>query len=204
MGVGDYTFPAPPSSWSDAAITVTIPGDAVAIGLATGQLTVTRTNGRASLTGVTVTVGEPGGMVWRVGPTQRSTVDPGGGRPGGNGDLILVDPGTYHENVIVYKPVRIQGAGAWSTVINAMHYPGDALQAWRRSWRSSPIRPASSPDGRPCIGLLEGQDEVQPLFLGQEGPGFLVVPAPGRFNRACGRGSMGSRSVERISAAGSS
>jgi hypothetical protein len=181
--VGNYQFPASAVAWSDAAITVTVPGDAVANGLATGQLRVVRTNGRTSLTGVTVTVGAPGGNVWRVGPTQAIQTIQAAVDLASNGDLILVDPGTYHENVIVYKRVRVQGAGAWSTVINAIHYPGDALQAWRTkiAQLGDPgcVLPA---DGLPCIGLVEGQDEVQPLFLGQEGPGFLVVPAQGRFN----------------------
>jgi large repetitive protein len=35
-----------------------------------------------------------------------------------NGDLILVAPGRYQENLILYKPVKIQGWGAASTVID--------------------------------------------------------------------------------------
>jgi hypothetical protein len=180
VSVGGYTFPASAVAWADAAITVTVPNGALAEGLATGQLSVVRANGRSSLTGLTLTVGAPGGMVWRVGPTQpiksiQAAVD-----MAANGDLILVEPGSYHENVIVYKRVRIQGAGAWSTVINAIHYPGDALQAWREKLAQLAAPTCVLPDG-PCIGLLEGQAEIDPLFRAQEGPGFLVIPAMGRF-----------------------
>jgi large repetitive protein len=181
--VGNYTFPAAAVAWTNEAITVTVPADAVSLGLATGQLTVLRANGRSTLTAVTLTVGASGGMVWRVGATRpikkiQDAVD-----VANNGDLILVDPGTYHENVIVYKRVRIQGAGAWSTVINAIHYPGDALQRWREKLAELAAPTCVLPsDGLSCIGLLEGQSELDPLFRAQEGPGFLVIPAMGRFN----------------------
>jgi hypothetical protein len=46
------------------------------------------------------------------------------------GDLILVAPGTYNENVVMYKPVRLQGAGSGSTFINANPNPLDRLQAF--------------------------------------------------------------------------
>jgi hypothetical protein len=180
--IGNYTFPSAALAWTNEAITVTVPTGAIGQGLATGQLTVTRSNGRSTLTGVTVTVGQPGGMLWRVGPTRtiksiQQAVD-----SANNGDLILVDPGAYHENVIVYKRVRIQGAGAWSTAINAMHYPGDALQAWREKLASLADPSCVLPSGGPCIGLLAGQEELDPLFRAQEGPGFLVIPAQGRFS----------------------
>jgi large repetitive protein len=180
--VGGYTFPGSAVVWTNDAITVTVPADAITRGLATGELTVRRSNARSSLTGVTLTVGAPGGMVWRVGPTRpirkiQAAVD-----QAANGDLILVDPGTYHENVIVYKNLRIQGAGAWSTVIDAIHYPGDALQAWREKLAQLAAPSCILPgDGRPCLGLVDGQDQIDPLFRAQEGPGFLVVPAEGRF-----------------------
>jgi large repetitive protein len=179
--IGNYTFPASALAWANDAITVTVPSDALALGLATNQLTVTRANGRSTLTGVTVTVGNAGGMVWRVGPSQSMKSIQAAVDAAADGDLILVDPGTYHENVIVYKRVRLQGAGAWSTVVNAMHYPGDALQAWREKLAALAAPTCRLADGRPCIGLVDGQEELEPLFRGQEGPGFLVVPPEGRF-----------------------
>ena len=42
----------------------------------------------------------------------------------------MVAPGNYNENVVMYKPVRLQGAGAGSTFINANPNPLDRLQAF--------------------------------------------------------------------------
>ena len=47
------------------------------------------------------------------------------------GDLVLVAPGTYEELVIMDKPVRLQGWGAPSTIINAVKTPAEKMQAWR-------------------------------------------------------------------------
>ncbi len=44
------------------------------------------------------------------------------------GDLILVQPGTYEEMVVMTKPVRLQGAGALSTVINVVTTPSENVQ----------------------------------------------------------------------------
>jgi polygalacturonase len=47
------------------------------------------------------------------------------------GDLVLVPPGTYEEAVVMRKPVRLQGWGALSTVVNTVTAPAEKLQAWR-------------------------------------------------------------------------
>lgn len=46
------------------------------------------------------------------------------------GDIIVVQPGEYQEAVILYKDVRIQGAGAGSTVINAQLLGQSGRAAW--------------------------------------------------------------------------
>ena len=46
------------------------------------------------------------------------------------GSLILVAPGTYRENVIMFKPVRLQGAGAGGTFIDGNPTPQARLQTW--------------------------------------------------------------------------
>jgi hypothetical protein len=48
------------------------------------------------------------------------------------GDLILVDAGTYRENLIMWKPVRLQGIGAGAVTINADAHPAGKMDAWRR------------------------------------------------------------------------
>ena len=47
------------------------------------------------------------------------------------GDLIILGPGTYPELVVMWKPVRLQGVGAASTIINAAKFPTEKLAQWR-------------------------------------------------------------------------
>ena len=48
------------------------------------------------------------------------------------GDLIIVGPGTYKENLLMWKPVRLQGVGAGAVTINADAHPAGKMDAWRR------------------------------------------------------------------------
>ena len=48
------------------------------------------------------------------------------------GDLIIVGAGTYHENVLMWKPVRLQGVGSGAVTINADAHPAGKLDSWRR------------------------------------------------------------------------
>jgi hypothetical protein len=50
------------------------------------------------------------------------------------GDLIIVDPTTHNELLIMWKPVRLQGVGAASSVIEATTQPSGQLKldAWRQ------------------------------------------------------------------------
>ena len=183
--IGNYTFPASALAWSNEAITVTVPDGALmaTIPLATGQLTVARANGRSTLTGVTVTVGSArrDGVARRPDPDAQD--DPGGGRT--RRAMATSSSSTRARTTRTSSSTKgcgSQGAGAWSTVVNAIHYPGDALQAWREKLAQLAAPTCILPaDGKPCLGLLEGQTDVTPLFRDQEGPGFLVIPASGRF-----------------------
>src|SRR6185437_3485584 len=49
------------------------------------------------------------------------------------GDMIIIPPGTYQEMLIMWKPVRLQGVGAASAVINANTHPAGKLDPWRRT-----------------------------------------------------------------------
>ena len=44
----------------------------------------------------------------------------------------MVPAGVYNEMVIMWKPVRLQGVGAASTVINASTHPAGKMDPWRR------------------------------------------------------------------------
>ncbi len=120
-------------TWSDNSITVTVPLDAD-----TGTLLVTRgDNGLTTETGVTLTVIDCGATaastiyVRKDGTGDYSTIQAAidAALPG---DLIMVGPGTYSENVIMNKPVKLQGAGVGATRITANPIPTNRLQTWHR------------------------------------------------------------------------
>jgi hypothetical protein len=140
-------------SWSDTQIQVTVPtgvpncavqqqaqyqGTVPAGQSSTalcGQLVITAGNGKQSVDTVTVTVG--GKAPTYVSPNPKAS----GGSPFGPiqaainaaapGDLIMVQPGLYNEILLMWKPVRLQGVGAASTVINANTHPSGRMTAWR-------------------------------------------------------------------------
>ena len=105
-----------------------------------GQLQITRgDNNKQSIDAITVTVaGKPPTV---VSPTSASSTTFGEFFPNplqtaidraSPGDLILVAPGTYRENLIMWKPVRLQGVGAGSVTINADAHPAGKMDSWRR------------------------------------------------------------------------
>ncbi|MGK2906914.1 MAG: choice-of-anchor Q domain-containing protein [Desulfuromonadales bacterium] len=113
------------TNWTADTITVEIPLSAT-----TGSLMVTRgDNGISTQTGVTLNVVDCGGTAIRevpgTYPTIQAAID-----AADPGDLILVAPGIYNENVVMNKPVHLQGAGAASTIINATLNPLSRLQLW--------------------------------------------------------------------------
>lgn len=155
--------------WSASSITATVP-----YGAGSGQLLVTRgDNNRISPVGITVTVGSRADdfAVHHVtaGESIQAAVDLA--QPG---DLILVEPGTYDEMVILWKPVRLQGAGAGSTVIRAIKAPAEALAQWRA--KVDGLLTAGAFDVLP--GQEQGASALQPephLLSTEEGAGVLVL-----------------------------
>jgi hypothetical protein len=138
-------------SWTDASISATVPA-----GVGTGQLLVTRgDNGQTTPVGVTLTIEACGGGVRSVPsvyPTIQAAID-----AAAPGDIVLVAPGVYDEMVIMYKPVRLQGAGSGSTSINANPGGTNRLVAWHDR-----------------ILALIGTDP----FRANEGPGIMVTGLP--------------------------
>ncbi len=116
-------------SWTNLSITAIVPS-----GATTGALVVTRSGagGATSEIGVQLIISNcsnNSNSVRRVPstayPTIQSAID-----AAARGNVIMVAPGTYNENVVMWKPVHLQGAGAGSTFINANPNPLDRLQAF--------------------------------------------------------------------------
>ena len=144
QGTGSVTIggvAAAVTSWSDAAITVTVPTLTAAqsscsvqqqaqYGGSTarcGELVITSGNGKKSVDTVTVTIG--GKAPTHVLPTGSIQAAINAASPG---DLIMVDPGVHNELLLMWKPVRLQGVGAVSSVINANTQPAGKMDPWRQ------------------------------------------------------------------------
>ncbi|MBI4998618.1 MAG: right-handed parallel beta-helix repeat-containing protein [Rhodocyclales bacterium] len=115
--------PLTTTNWADGSIEATVPA-----GATTGMLKVARADGTASEVGVQLIVRScPTGSVKTVTPGSsiQAAIDAAVA-----GDVILVAPGVYNENVVMYKPVHLQGSGAGSTFINANPNPLDRLQVF--------------------------------------------------------------------------
>ena len=100
---------------------------------------ITAANGKQSIDTVTVTIG--GKAPTYVTPASPSITTFGHIQPNplqtaidnaAPGDLIIVGPGSYKENLLMWKPVRLQGVGAESVTINADAHPAGKMDAWRR------------------------------------------------------------------------
>jgi hypothetical protein len=126
------------TGWSDTQITVTVPGGVpncavqqqAQFGGSTaqcGQLSITAGNGKQSIDAVTVTIGGKAPTRIAAGGTLQAALD-----AAAPGDLIIVPPGNYTEMLLMWKPVRLQGVGAASSVINANTHPAGKLIPWRR------------------------------------------------------------------------
>jgi IPT/TIG domain len=122
-----------------------------------GQLVITAGNGRQSIDTVTVTIGGKAPTHVSANQSIQSAID-----AAAPGDLIIVDPtcttvgttntatcsisalhattptqkasvGAHQEMVLMWKPVRLQGVGAASSIIDANATPaGKLLDPWRR------------------------------------------------------------------------
>jgi len=114
------------ATWSDAAVTVILPTNASIT--RTGRMMLRRANGVETEIGITLQVVDCNTTAVRyVNPGQsiQAQVD-----AAMRTDIIVVRPGTYRENVILNKPLRLLGSGAGGTIINADPSPLQKLQAW--------------------------------------------------------------------------
>jgi hypothetical protein len=145
---------APIQNWSDTQITVTVPavGGTNGVPLCAvqqqaqyggstaycGQLVVTTAAGQQSIDTVNVTIG--GKLpTWLPTNASQTPMSPSGtgaiqhaidnALPG---DMIIVPPGDYQEMLIMWKPIRLQGVGAASSIIDANAQPAGKMDPWRR------------------------------------------------------------------------
>ncbi len=113
--------------WNAKRIVARIPSSAP---LGPNQLLIQRgDNGLSSQVGLTLTVGLQAGQSIRRVPGDHATIQ-GAVDAANPGDLVLVAPGLYTENVIMWKPVALQGSGEGSTVINGLQFMPDNEPAW--------------------------------------------------------------------------
>jgi FtsP/CotA-like multicopper oxidase with cupredoxin domain len=147
------------SSWSNVSITATVPAS-VCAALATGgqQLLVTRgDNAQTSWVGITVH-SDALGAATTVTSTIQAAID--AASPDG---LILIPPGTYAENLIMPYPVRLQGYGAYSTIIDASNFAAN-----QAAWENKLQNLIDAGD----VDLLPGQRED---FAQEKGAGITVL-----------------------------
>jgi len=165
--IGGVEIPPANVTWTNKTISVTVPA-----GILTGQLEVTRgDNGKAAVTGITVTVGPlpPGQSVMTVTPGQSIQAAIDLANPG---DLIIVRPGKYDENIIMNKKVKLQGSSAFSTVINSAPTLPENLQNFRQ--RVQTLIDAG------LAQLVPGEN----IDLHLEFGAVTVIPVDGTFTQA--------------------
>ena len=132
------------SGWSDSQITITVPSTGLPGGVAPcavqqqaqysgagtaycGQLVITAANGKQSIDAVTVTIGGKRPTVLTAGQTIQNAID-----VANPGDMIVVPPGIYNEFLLMWKPIRLQGVGAASSMVNANAHPAGKMDPWRK------------------------------------------------------------------------
>ena len=153
--------PATITGWSPTSITVTVPSNVPACAIQQqqqyggpnnnsparcGELVVKAGNGKTSIDSVTVTIGGKSPKHIAASDSIQAAID-----AAAPGDLLIVDPtcntasatvacttagatksgAVHHELVVMWKPVRLQGVGAASTIIDANAHPSGILNDWR-------------------------------------------------------------------------
>ncbi|RPJ61449.1 MAG: hypothetical protein EHM23_06875 [Acidobacteria bacterium] len=112
-------------SWSNLSITAQLPTNAT-----TGTLSVRTSAGVNTEVGVTLHVVNCSTTTIRyVVPGTPDAIQDVIDAANAN-DIVVVPPGSYREMVIMNKPIRLQGAGAGATIINADPNPLQRLQTW--------------------------------------------------------------------------
>ena len=150
-------------SWSAGSISAPVPP-----GTQGGQLLVIRgDNLYRSPMAVTVHIGDPDVVHVTPGPNAiQNAID-----VATPGRLIIVTPGTYKENVIMWKKVKLQGAGPFVTQIQAGPMTAEEQAAW-----DAKVAALEASGG---IQIIPGE---QPNFFLASGAGVMVATAEGVFS----------------------
>ena len=188
--IGNTLIPAGNvTQWTNGQITLTVPADALS-----GQLRIRRADtGKETVHGLAVSIDQPGQPATVVhsvhaGGSIQAAIDAANA-----GDLVMVEPGTYLDMLVVTKPIRLQGWGAASTIINPVQSPTEKLALWRDKLNSLanctqqigllPGQPNNAQNAAGPCGYSPGTG----LFAGEEGAGILVAPRPGVFGGVLAR-----------------
>jgi large repetitive protein len=168
------------TTWSNNLIQVQIPDSFNGNTSFEGQLTITRSNGRSTISSVTVqsvaaNFAPAGGrQIHRVAPSTSATATPiqTAIDTANVNDIIVIAPGRYDEMVILHKPVTLQGWGPGSVTINPVQQPAEKLTAWRA--RIEQLTLLQRFDYLP--GQPTGFTGLEPAsFKNAEGAGILVL-----------------------------
>jgi hypothetical protein len=160
VSVGGVAVPAASVTWADGTISFPVPGGVPACNIQQqtlyggstalcGELVITAANGKQSIDTVTVTIGGKAPTHVLASGTIQGAID-----AAAPGDLIIVDPtcntaaaagvactttgvttkstAAHNEVLLMWKPVRLQGVGAASSIVNANTHPAGKLDPWRR------------------------------------------------------------------------
>jgi hypothetical protein len=150
VGADGVARPLTNVSWGDMVITGTVPGGVPDCPIQQqdfyggsrarcGQLVITAANGKQSVDTVTVTIGGKAPTHVAANGSLQNAID-----AAWPGDLVIVDPATratnsaaavpanHQEMLLMWKPVRLQGVGAVSGIINANTHPAGKTEVWRR------------------------------------------------------------------------
>jgi hypothetical protein len=184
--------------WTVGTITASVPTSVNSADLG-GTIQVVRgDNGRRSTRGVTLHVGTTnmpngGPIVVAAGGSIQAAID-----SASDGDLIIVPAGVYEEAPIIWKRVRVQGAGAPVTIVNAsMGADYVRQQAWRE--KICALVGSVATPGPMSTALITAQtlpadlnacltgdttDNAPLLFASEEASGFFVLQRSLRGNAA--------------------
>jgi hypothetical protein len=182
VGADGVKHPLTGVTWTDTTITGTVPSGVPACAVqqqaqyggstaSCGQLVIITAAGKQSVDTVTVTIGGKQPTVLAPGATIQSAIN--AALPG---DMIIVPPGTYNEMLVMWKPIRLQGVGAASAVVDANTQPaGRLLDPWRQEvvclfGLTADGRPDTAAS-RPCTnGLVDATNN-------QTGTQFMNFPS---------------------------
>jgi hypothetical protein len=152
------------TGWNSLTITATVDFDTVN----TGQLVVIRgDNDMATELGVTLHVDACANAIHVEPNCYPATPIQDAIDAANPGDLIIIEPGNYFENPIVWKPVILQGSGTEGTVINANPIPSERVTTWTNKMQAL-ANDENIPAGVNVAAI--------------QGPGIMVVANPGVFN----------------------